>query len=154
MNGDRIADWLARALLVAMFAAAGWSWGSAPAQIPIHWALAGQIDGYGSKLVGLFLLPMMAFAGYAFIGVVADIRPEKFEGSAMNALSWFRLVYVLVMAGVYGVIVADARGANANMNQVIFPLLALMLIAIANLILQLNRVKKEKTTPPCGGVIE
>ena len=52
----------------------------------------------------------------------------------MNALSWFRLAYVLVMAGVFGVIVADVRGANVNMNYVIFPLLALMMIAIVNLL--------------------
>ena len=70
----------------------------------------------------------------------------------MNALSWFRLAYVLVMAGVFGVIVADARGANVNMNYVIFPLLALMMIAIANLLLQSNRNKAAKTTPPGGGI--
>ena len=57
----------------------------------------------------------------------------------MNALSWFRLAYVLVMAGVFGVIVADVRGANINMNYVIFPLLALMMIAIVNLVMHLNR---------------
>jgi len=154
VNGNRSADWLARALLVAMFAAAAWTWPSAPARIPIHWNIAGQIDGYGSKFTGLLLMPLVALAGYALTGLTSIVRPEKFEGSAMNALSWFRLAYVLVMAGVFGVIVADARGANANMNQVIFPLLALMLIAIANLVLQLNRVRKRNTTPPCGGVLE
>ena len=59
----------------------------------------------------------------------------------MNALSWFRLTYVLIMAGVFGVIVADVRGANINMNYVIFPLLALMMIAIVNLLIHTNRNK-------------
>jgi len=154
VNGNRSADWLARALLVAMFAAAAWTWPSAPAQIPIHWNFAGQINGYGSKFSGLLLVPIIALASYSVIGLTAVMRPEKFDGPARAALSWFRLMSVLVMAGAFGVIVADARGANANMNQVIFPLLALMLIAIANLVLQLNRVKKGNTTPPCGGVLE
>jgi len=59
----------------------------------------------------------------------------------MNALSWFRLTYVLVMAGVFGVIVADVRGANINLNYVIFPLLALMVISIVNLLIHTNRNK-------------
>ena len=70
----------------------------------------------------------------------------------MNALSWFRLAYVLIMAGVFGVIVADVRGANLNMNYVVFPLLALMMIAIVNLLIHTNRNKSAKTAPPGGGI--
>ena len=55
---NRNAEWLARALIVAMFALAVWTWPFAPSQIPIHWDITGQINGYGSKLVGLFLLPI------------------------------------------------------------------------------------------------
>ncbi len=152
MKGNRNADWLARALIVAMFAVAAWSWPTTPAQIPIHWNIAGQIDGYGSKFVGLLLMPVIGLAGYGLIGLTAVIRPEQFEGRAMSALSWFRLAYAIVMAGVFGVIVADAGGSNLNMNYVIFPLLAVMMIAIANLLMQLNRIKMAKTAPPSGGI--
>jgi immunity protein, SdpI family len=149
---NRNAEWLARAVIVAMFAAALWLWPSAPAQIPIHWNSAGQIDGYGPKFVGLLLMPIIALAGYVFIGVVAVLQPEKFAGRAMDALSWFKLAYVLVMAGVFGVIVADIRGADVNMNYVLFPLLALVLIAVANLVIQTYRNKSAKTGPSDGGI--
>ena len=152
MKGNRNADWLARAVIVAMFAVAAWSWPSAPAQIPIHWNIAGQIDGYGSKFTGLLLMPIVALAGYALIGLTAVIRPEQFEGRAMSALSWFRLAYLLVMAGVFGVIVADARGSNINMNYVLLPLLAAMTIAVVNLIVQSARSKSARTAPPGGGI--
>ncbi len=135
-----------------MFSLGIWTWPSAPAQIPIHWNIAGQIDGYGSKFVGLLLMPIVALAGYALIGMTAVIRPEQFEGRVMSALSWFRLAYVIVIAGAFGVIVADARGANLNMNYVIFPVLALMMIASANLLVQLIRLKMSKTAPPGGGI--
>ncbi len=149
---NRNAEWLARALIIAMFSLGIWTWPSAPAQIPIHWNIAGQIDGYGSKFVGLLLMPIVALAGYALIGMTAVIRPEQFEGRVMSALSWFRLAYVIVIAGAFGVIVADARGANLNMNYVIFPVLALMMIASANLLVQLIRFKMSKTAPPGGGI--
>jgi uncharacterized membrane protein len=148
-----IADWLARYEIVAMFALAAWVWPSAPAQIPIHWNSAGQIDGYGPKFVGLLLMPIIALAGYLLIGFLPVLKPEKFAGQAMDALSWFRLAYVMVMAGVFTVIAADAvYGANPNMNYVIFPLLALMLITSVNLVVQTNRNKSAKTGPSDGGI--
>ncbi|MGA6972269.1 MAG: DUF1648 domain-containing protein [Candidatus Binatus sp.] len=149
---NRNAEWLARALLVAMFAVAAWAWPSTPAQIPIHWDITGQVNGYGSKFTGLVLMPIMATAGYALIGLTAVLRPEKFQGSAMNALSWFRFAYVLVMAGAFGLIVADARGANVNANHVISPLLAIVTIAVINLVVQSSRNKSAGTTPPGGGI--
>ena len=39
---NRNAEWLARALIVAMFAVAAWAWPSTPAQIPIHWDITGR----------------------------------------------------------------------------------------------------------------
>jgi len=149
---NRNAQWLARAVIAAMFVVAIWAWPTAPAQIPIHWNIAVQIDGYGSKFTGLLLMPVIGLAGYALIGMTAVIRPEQFEGRVMSALSWFRLAYVIVVAGAFGVIVADARGANLNMNYVIFPVLALMMIASGNLLVQLSRLKMSKTAPPGGGI--
>jgi uncharacterized membrane protein len=149
---NRNAEWLARALIVAMFGVAAWTWPSAPAQIPIHWNIAGQIDAYGSKFTGLFLMPIIAAAGYSLIGLAAALKPDQFGGRVMSALSWFRLAYVLVMAGVFGVIVADVGGANINMNYVMLPSLGVMTLAVANLLVQQKRSKSTKTAPPGGGI--
>ncbi len=148
----RLADWLARYEIVAMFAGAIWAWPSVPAQIPIHWDIAGHINGYGSKFSLLFM-PIVATAGYALIGLTAVIRPEKFDSAALSALSWFRCTYVLLMGGVFSVIVTDALyGTNFNMNYIVFFLLALVMLTSANLIQQLRRLKSTRTTPPGGGI--
>jgi uncharacterized membrane protein len=149
---NRNAEWFARVLIVAMFALAIWTWPSAPARIPIHWNISGQIDGYGPKLGSLFLLPVVGLAGYVLIGLTAVIRREQFTERVIAALSLFRLAYVLMMAGVVAVIVADLRGSNINMNYVVLPLLAVMMLASVNLILRLSRLKLSKTAPPGGGV--
>jgi immunity protein, SdpI family len=153
VKGNRNADRLALALIVAMYALAAWTWPSAPAQIPIHWNFAGQIDRYGSKVNGLLFLPTIALAAYAVIGLTAVLRPEKFDGPALGALSWSKLASVLVVAGVFGVTVADARGANINMNYVMLPLLAVFVTVNANLLLRLNRIKMSKAAPPGGGIL-
>jgi uncharacterized membrane protein len=150
VNGNRKADWLARAIIIAMFALGVWAWPAAPAQIPIHWNIAGQINGYGSKFTGLLLMPIVALAGYAVVGLAPTIKPGQFDDRTKGALSWFRLAYVIVMAGVLGVIVADARGANVNMNYVLLPLVALNLIAAANLVLRSAQARAAGTTPPGG----
>ncbi len=149
---NRNAETLAQALIIAMFILATLTWQSAPAQIPIHWDTSGQVDAYGSKFTGLFLLPIVALVGNLLIGLTPVFSPEQFQGRAMNALSWFKLAYVLVMAGVFGVIVANVRGANLNMNYVIFPLLALMIVAVINLLVHTNRNKSARTLPPGGGI--
>jgi uncharacterized membrane protein len=150
VNGNRNADRLARGLIVMMFALAASTWPSAPAQIPIHWDITGQINGYGSKAIGLFLLPLVALAGYTLIGLGPTIKPERFDGRLRRALTWFRVAYVLLIAGVFGVVVADARGSNVSMNYVVFPLVALMWMAIANLLVRSGQAKIAKSTPPGG----
>ncbi len=149
---NRNAERIAQVLIIAMFVLAAWAWPSAPEQIPIHWDITGQVNGYGSKAMGLLLMPIVGLAGYVLIGLSAIIKPQQFDGRVMNALSWFRCAYVIVMAGVFAVMVADIRGANLNMNYVIFPLLALMTIASVNLIVQLSRLKATKAAPPGGGI--
>ncbi len=143
---------MAQAVIIAMWAVAIMSWSSVPARLPIHWDVSGQVDAYGSKFTGLLLLPTIAVAGYALIGLTAVFSPVQFQGRAASALSWFRLAYVLVMAGVFGVIVADARGANLDMNHVILPLLALMMVAVGNLLVHTNKNKSARKVPPGGGI--
>lgn len=141
---SRNAESLALAFIIAMFALAGLTWPSAPTQIPIHWDISGQIDAYGSKFTGLLLMPLVALAGYTLIGLAPILKPEQFDEPATNALAWFRLTYVLVMAGVFGVIVGDIRGASLNMNYVILPALGLTLVAVANLLVHLKRTRTSK----------
>jgi uncharacterized membrane protein len=149
---SRNAERLGWALLAAMFLVGIVTWSSAPASIPIHWDITGQVNGYGSKGTGLVLVPLIALGGYALLGFLSTLRPEQFDGRVIGALSWFRFAYVVVMAGVFGVIVADSCGANINMNYVMFPVLALMMIASVNLVVQLSRLKSSTAAPPGGGI--
>jgi hypothetical protein len=152
---NRNAEWLAHAVLVVTLAVAGWSWGwmwPVPPQTPIHWNIIGQLNGHWSKLLGLYLIPMIALTGYTFMGAVSDTRPEEFEGRVMSALSWVKLAYVLLMAGVFGVIAADARVANLIINYAIIPLFVLMAIAMGNLMVRSVQLEKERTSRPGGGI--
>ena len=135
---NRKAEWIAPALIVAMFAVT-------------------ICDG--SKLTGLVEVPIIALAIYALIGLAAIILPPLGE-RAMSALSWLRLVSVLLMAAVFGQIVLDARLTNINdargpnivVDYVIPALLALEIVAWANLMVLLTWNKSTKTLPPGDGI--
>ena len=71
----------------------------------------------------------------------------------MGALSWFRLAYVLVMAGVFGVIVADvARRESQHELRHLPAARADDDRESCNLLVQSSKNKSAKTLPPGGGI--
>ncbi|WP_405001280.1 DUF1648 domain-containing protein [Geochorda subterranea] len=52
-------DWPAWLALVGSFVAGILLYPALPERVPIHWNLAGQVDGYGSRAMGAFFLPVM-----------------------------------------------------------------------------------------------
>ena len=48
-----------------MFAAAAIVWPGAPARVPMHWDVGGQVDRYGGKFEGLLGLPLLALGLFA-----------------------------------------------------------------------------------------
>ncbi len=66
-------------IIAAMFAVAAWSWPRLPDHIPIHWNLAGEVDGYGGKFTGLLVLPLFAVGLYLLMRLMYLIDPGKDE---------------------------------------------------------------------------
>ena len=52
------------------------AWPIAPDRIPVHWNLAGRVNGFGSRLEGLFLPVLLAIGVYLWM----LIRPRKTSG--------------------------------------------------------------------------
>jgi len=50
-----------------------------PAKVPIHWNMAGEIDGFAPKLSGAFLLPLTILGIALILIVVPRISPAGFE---------------------------------------------------------------------------
>ena len=63
----------------AMLLLSMWAWLQLPAdaEVPIHWGADGEVNGYASKTVGLFLLPLLT-AGVA--ALIWKIDPAKRPG--------------------------------------------------------------------------
>ncbi|MBU1146275.1 SdpI family protein [Patescibacteria group bacterium] len=76
-------DWLILLFLLAMFIVGIYIAPTMPDRVPTHWNIRGEVDGYGSKYINLFLMPSIALAAYllmSFLPVIDPLRKnyEKF----------------------------------------------------------------------------
>jgi uncharacterized membrane protein len=92
-------------ILAGMFAGAAIAWPHAPGRIPVHWSINGQVDRYGGRLEGLFLMPLVALGIYVLMLVLPRIDPgranyARFRG-AYNAIR----IALLVLFAVFDVVI-------------------------------------------------
>ncbi|HUO05918.1 MAG TPA: DUF1648 domain-containing protein [Candidatus Binataceae bacterium] len=138
-------------IIAAMFVVAAWSWSSVPARLPVHWNAAGRIDAYGGKFTALLFLPIVATAVYALLEILSLVRTDRLDAPARRAIGWFKYAFLIVMAGVYAVMSAAARGIVINMNFAVWPLFAIMLIAAGNLMMHGIRSAAARRDMPANG---
>jgi uncharacterized membrane protein len=81
---------IAFALIAITLVVTAWLYGSLPEQIPTHWNIRGEIDGYGGKWT-LFIFPVMMVAMLALFYFLPALSPKQFEVTS------FRSTYLYIM---------------------------------------------------------
>lgn len=66
-------------VVLATLVVSAWAWGQIPdgAEIPIHWGLDGQPNGYAPKAIGLLILPAMVAAVAAIFAAIPRFEPRR-----------------------------------------------------------------------------
>lgn len=106
-------------------------WDKLPENMPTHFNTAGEADGYASRAVGVFALPL-AMAALNIICVLfsmLDPKRRNIDGKAMSLIIW--LVPALTVF-VSGTIYAYALGYKMNMSALVTGFLGLVFIIIGN----------------------
>lgn len=113
-------EWPFWLLLEAQFLLAAVTWPMAPEQIPTHWGLDGRVDGYGNRLQGLLLLPLVALGLYLALLIAPQLsdRREVFPLFA-GSYTVLRFAVLAVMTAMYGMIHLAIRGYEVEMNRVV-----------------------------------
>jgi uncharacterized membrane protein len=76
-----------------------------PDQVPTHWNIHGQIDGYGSKFTAVVLMPLLNFCLYFLLKYIPRIDPKaKNYFYFTNSYTIMRWAIHLFMAGIQIVI--------------------------------------------------
>lgn len=118
-------------ILAATFLAAFLIYPRMPEQVPIHWNSRGEVDGYGSRFSGTFLLPLLNLGMYILFIVLPRLDPKranyiKFDSSYLI----IRYVTHLFFAFIFGVTAAASLGYPVRVDQWIPAGVAVLFIVI------------------------
>jgi len=107
-------------LLGAQFLLAAGSWPGSPERVPTHWALDGNVDGYGDRFQGLLLLPLVSLGLYLALLFAPQVDPRK-QNYAYFAGSYtlLRFAVLAVMTAMYGMIQLAMRGYPVPLTRVV-----------------------------------
>lgn len=127
--------WMPVIVVLAALVASTAVYNSLPDVVTIHWDLQGNPNGWSSRLVGAFALPLMMVAIYAVMRFLPLVDPrrgnyEKFQ-STYDGLILTILVFLLV---IHIIVLRAALGHPVAMQKVIPLAMGMLFISIGNLL--------------------
>jgi len=63
--------------IITIFAVGIYMAPNMPDRVPTHWNIRGEVDGWGSKYINLFLMPTIALAAYLLMSFLPAIDPFR-----------------------------------------------------------------------------
>ncbi|PWH12458.1 MAG: hypothetical protein DDG60_13125 [Anaerolineae bacterium] len=128
-------------LLIALALAAGLLLSSQlPDPMPSHWNAAGEIDGYTSKALGIWLLPLMTAGLTLLLALIPLLDPLRANIDKFRPLyNLFIIGFVIYMLYVYALTLASALGWQFNMSVMLLPVMGLLFIGISFLLKNAKR---------------
>jgi len=106
-----------------------------PEKIPIHWNAQGEIDGYGSRFTGLFLLPMVTVGIYILFLIIPKIAVYKDNIKQFQKYFFaFKVIFILFFFTLYIITILQTLGYTFNMNYFIIPAIAALFYFIGHIL--------------------
>ena len=106
-----------------------------PQRIPIHWNIAGQVDGYATKLSGLFILPGTSFLLLVLsrsITMLDARRARENQQVARRFTDYVIAAVMLFLLVLQLIIIATALHYPLNTMLIAAVMVSLLLIGIGN----------------------
>jgi len=106
-------------------------WDRLPARIPVHWNMAGEIDGWSSRPFAVFGMPliMLAIQWFAVLMTLADPKNQNHSGKILQLVFWI-IPVISVMLG--AVTYTSAMGQSVRVEVLVAVFLGILFVAIGN----------------------
>jgi uncharacterized membrane protein len=132
--------WIVAFFMVGITTAAtAWLYTSLPEQIPTHWNIRGEVDGYGGKWA-LFIFPAIMVGMLVMFYFLPVLSPKQFEVDAFRATYLFIMILVVglfaYMDGImlYVVHQTVAKRATVNLGRAFLAGMFLFFALLGNVI--------------------
>jgi len=129
------------ALIALALLAGAVLWNQLPDQMASHWNVNDQVDGYTSKLLGVFLMPLITLGMFALFLVVPNIDPLKANiAKFRESFNLFIVLIVAFMLYIHGLTLAWSLGhQDFKMSGAILPFIGILFIAIGFMLRKAKR---------------
>ncbi|MBU1131115.1 SdpI family protein [Patescibacteria group bacterium] len=88
-----------------------------PEQVPVHWNAVGEVDRYGSKLEGAFLMSIVAIGLYLMFWFIPKIDPKKEKYKQFeNVYHIFKNAIMIMLFGIYLIASLNSLGYNIRVE--------------------------------------
>lgn len=137
---NRLADLASLGMVSATLLGSALVYTRLPERFPIHFDLHGNVDGFASRPVGAFLMPVVALATWAFVRSVPRFLTG--EGRVRALASPLPLVTALVsflFAGLHFVMLDVALSGSATAGAALGLVLSLFSVALGLVLPKLRR---------------
>ncbi len=111
---------VAVALIVAVFVGSILVYGKLPERILTHWNLRGEVDGFGSRAVGVLLLPIVLVGLVGLFAVLSWMSPTSFKMDGFRATYGAIVIITLTLLSFIHVLALTATlGYRVDMTRFI-----------------------------------
>ena len=106
-------------------------WEQLPQQMPFHWNAAGEVDGWASKPVAVFGMPLLLLALHWIAMVITATDPKKAQQSdkIMQLIIWLIPVVSLLLAAFT---FASSLGSDLPIERFLPVFMGLLFVIIGN----------------------
>ncbi|HEY0370767.1 MAG TPA: SdpI family protein [Thermoanaerobaculia bacterium] len=120
-------------LILAAVAFSIAAWNRLPERMPLHWGLDGEVNGYGNRAQGAFLLPALMLLIWLLMRFLPRIDPRR-ANYAKFADTYDLLLdsFVALFAVMHVALIGAALGWPVSMARVAPALIGLQFIIIGN----------------------
>lgn len=123
--------WIPALLIIAAVVATIAVYPNLPEQMPTHWGVTGEVNGWSNRLWGAWMLPLFMAVIWLFLRAVPHIDPRKanygkFAGM-YDALVVLILAFMLV---IHVIVLLSASGHRIPMDRVMMPLVGVFMAAV------------------------
>ncbi len=122
-------------LIVAGFVVSMVLWSRLPEQVPVHFTVRGEADGYASRVVGLLLMPSSNLLLYGLFWVLPTIDPGRRNyANFVGAYGAMRMGIVALLFGSHVVMLVVGTGTVVSVNLIMMLSAGVLFLTIGNVL--------------------
>lgn len=122
-------------IIIATFLLGILMYNKLPESIPIHWNFAGEVDGYGNKFIGTFMVPLIMIALWLAMIYLPKIDPKKENYNKFDkSYKLFQSILLTFFFIIQIIVVLSAMGYNISINRAMPIVSGVLMILIGNYI--------------------